>query len=53
MGVDPLDDINFRQDAGPAPKEEDKPKNMISITVPFDTIKKIWKRLKERLCLTN
>ena len=41
------DSIDYRIDAGPAPKDiEDKPK-MATITVSFDTVKKVFQKIKE------
>jgi hypothetical protein len=43
--MDPINDIYSRQDAGP-PVKEDAPK-VVKITVTFETIKKIFRWIKE------
>ena len=45
--MDPINDLDARQDAGP-PIKEDAPK-VVKLTVSFETIKKLFKWIKERV----
>jgi hypothetical protein len=47
--MDPVNDIDYRQDAGPPLKENEVTPKMVKLEVSIDTIKKFLRWIKERV----